>query len=277
MTGVQTCALPILENAITKKTRAIVPVHYAGVGCEMDAIMQIAKDYHLFVVEDAAQGMMATYKEKFLGTIGDFGTYSFHETKNYTMGEGGLILINQESYISKGEIIREKGTNRTQFFRGEVDKYSWVDIGSSYLPSEMNAAYLYAQLEIANEINQKRLDMWDRYYAGLKRLEQKERIELPHIPEECQHNGHIFYIKTKDLDERTKLLNFLKTNGIGAVFHYVPLHSSIAGKKYGEFIGEDKYTTRESERLIRLPMFYALKDEEIDYIIEKIEEFYQTN
>ena len=193
------------------------------------------------------------------------------------MGEGGLILINQESYISKGEIIREKGTNRTQFFRGEVDKYSWVDIGSSYLPSEMNAAYLYAQLEIANEINQKRLDMWDRYYAGLKRLEQKERIELPHIPEECQHNGHIFYIKTKDLDERTKLLNFLKTNGIGAVFHYVPLHSSIAGKKYGEFIGEDKYTTRESERLIRLPMFYALKDEEIDYIIEKIEEFYQTN
>ncbi|MCI9050797.1 MAG: dTDP-4-amino-4,6-dideoxygalactose transaminase [Lachnospiraceae bacterium] len=267
----------LIENAITKKTRAIVPVHYAGVGCEMDAIMQIAKDYHLFVVEDAAQGMMATYKEKFLGTIGDFGTYSFHETKNYTMGEGGLILINQESYISKGEIIREKGTNRTQFFRGEVDKYSWVDIGSSYLPSEMNAAYLYAQLEIANEINQKRLDMWDRYYAGLKRLEQKERIELPHIPEECQHNGHIFYIKTKDLDERTKLLNFLKTNGIGAVFHYVPLHSSIAGKKYGEFIGEDKYTTRESERLIRLPMFYALKDEEIDYIIEKIEEFYQTN
>lgn len=267
----------LLEHAITEKTKAIVPVHYAGVGCEMDTILEIAERRHLFVIEDAAQGMMASYRGKPLGTIGDFGTYSFHETKNYTMGEGGLILINQESYISKGEIIREKGTNRTQFFRGEVDKYSWVDIGSSYLPSEMNAAYLYAQLEIANEINQKRLDMWDRYYAGLKRLEQKERIELPHIPEECQHNGHIFYIKTKDLDERTKLLNFLKTNGIGAVFHYVPLHSSIAGKKYGEFIGEDKYTTRESERLIRLPMFYALKDEEIDYIIEKIEEFYQTN
>lgn len=267
----------LIESAITKKTKVIVPVHYAGLGCEMDTIMQIAKNYNLFVVEDAAQGMMSTYKGRFLGTIGHFGTYSFHETKNYTMGEGGLILINQKSDILRGEIIREKGTNRTQFFRGEVDKYSWVDIGSSYLPSEMNAAYLYAQLEIADEINQRRLKMWNRYYAGLKRLEQRERIELPYIPKECQHNGHIFYIKTKNLDERTKLLVFLKNSGIGAVFHYVPLHSSIAGKKYGEFIGEDRYTTKESERLIRLPIFYTLKDKEIDYIIEKIEEFYRIN
>lgn len=267
----------LIENAITSKTKAIVPVHYAGVACEMDTIIKIAKNYNLFVIEDAAQGMMAKYKENFLGTIGDFGTYSFHETKNYTMGEGGLILINQEPYILRGEIIREKGTNRTQFFRGEIDKYSWVDIGSSYLPSEMNAAYLYAQLEIADKINQTRLKIWDRYYSSLKRLEEKERIDLPYVPKECEHNGHMFYIKAKNLDERTRLLKFLKDNGVNAVFHYVPLHSSIAGRKYGKFIGEDKYTTKESERLIRLPMFYALKEKEIDYIIEKIEAFYKKN
>lgn len=265
----------LIENAITSKTKAIVPVHYAGIGCEMDTIIQVAKKYNLLVIEDAAQGMMATYKGNFLGTIGDFGTYSFHETKNYTMGEGGGILINKESYILRGEIIREKGTNRTQFFRGEIDKYSWIDIGSSYLPSEINVAYLYAQLEIADKINQRRLKLWNRYYNGLKSLEEK--IDLPYIPKECQHNGHMFYIKVKNLEERTKILAFLERNGIGAVFHYVPLHSSIAGKKYGEFIGKDNYTTKESERLVRLPMFYALKEKEIDYIIEKIQEFYSVN
>ena len=265
----------LIENAITKKTRAIVPVHYAGVGCEMDAIMQIAKDYHLFVVEDAAQGMMATYKEKFLGTIGDFGTYSFHETKNYTMGEGGLILINQESYISKGEIIREKGTNRTQFFRGEVDKYSWVDIGSSYLPSEMNAAYLYAQLEIANEINQKRLDMWDRYYAGLKRLEQKERIELPHIPEECQHNGHIFYIKT--LFEITSVTVYADDPLLLQIHEQNFQNQFASTEEKAEFIEFRKNYNSTLEFVSKKLKQLLNKDEEIDYIIEKIEEFYQTN
>lgn len=265
----------LLEHAITEKTKAIVPVHYAGVGCEMDTILEIAERRHLFVIEDAAQGMMASYKGKPLGTIGDFGTYSFHETKNYTMGEGGLILINKEEYIHRGEVIREKGTNRSQFFRGEVDKYSWVDVGSSYLPSEMNAAYLLPQLEIADEINQRRLELWNLYYRELKELEKSGRIELPHIPKECRHNAHMFYIKTKNLEERTKLIRYLNDNGINAVFHYVPLHSSVAGKKYGEFIGEDRNTTRESERLVRLPMFYALKDEEVKETAYKIKAFYK--
>lgn len=266
----------LIENALTSKTRAIVPVHYAGVGCEMDVILKIAEKYQLFVIEDAAQGMMATYKGKHLGTIGDFGTYSFHETKNYTMGEGGLILINNEKYVHRGEIIREKGTNRTQFFRGEIDKYSWVDIGSSYLPSEMNAAYLLPQLEMADKINNRRLELWDLYYDVLKELEIKGKIELPYIPKECQHNAHMFYIKTRDLDERTRLIKYLGNNGIKAVFHYVPLHLSDAGRKYGDFVGEDKYTTRESNRLLRLPMFYSLKDEEVKYVSKKIWEFYRN-
>lgn len=264
----------LIEDAVTERTKAIVPVHYAGVGCEMDTILEIAKRHQLFVIEDAAQGMMASYRGKYLGTIGDFGTYSFHETKNYTMGEGGLILINNGEYIHRGEIIREKGTNRSQFFRGEVDKYSWVDIGSSYLPSEMNAAYLLPQLEIAEEINHRRLELWNLYYNGLKKVEEKGRIELPYIPEECQHNAHMFYIKTKNLDERTKLIHYLNSNNINAVFHYVPLHTSNASKKYGEFIGEDRNTTKESERLMRLPLFYALKDGEAEYVIEKIKDFY---
>ncbi len=264
----------LIEDAVTERTKAIVPVHYAGVGCEMDTILEIAKRHQLFVIEDAAQGMMASYRGKYLGTIGDFGTYSFHETKNYTMGEGGLILINNGEYIHRGEIIREKGTNRSQFFRGEVDKYSWVDIGSSYLPSEMNAAYLLPQLEIAEEINHRRLELWNLYYNGLKKVEEEGRIELPYIPEECQHNAHMFYIKTKNLDERTKLIHYLNSNNINAVFHYVPLHTSNAGKKYGEFIGEDRNTTKESERLMRLPLFYALKDGEAEYVIEKIRDFY---
>lgn len=264
----------LIENAITNKTKAIVPVHYAGVGCEMDTIMDIARRHHLMVIEDAAQGMMATYKGKYLGTIGDFGAYSFHETKNYTMGEGGLILINQDQYVKRAEIIREKGTNRAQYFRGEIDKYSWVDEGSSYLPSEMNAAYLLPQLEIADEINNRRLELWNLYYQELKDLEDKGKIELPFIPKECQHNAHMFYIKTRDLEERTKLIQYLLKNDIKAVFHYVPLHTSIAGRKFGEFVGEDIYTTKESERLVRLPMFYALKDEEVIYVADKIRSFY---
>lgn len=264
----------LIENAITEKTKAIVPVHYAGVGCEMDTILDIAEKNHLFVIEDAAQGMMATYKGRYLGTIGDFGTYSFHETKNYTMGEGGLILINNEEYVHRGEIIQEKGTNRAQYFRGEIDKYSWVDVGSSYLPSEMNAAYLLPQLEVADEINNRRLQLWELYYNELKELEDMGKIELPYIPAECHHNAHMFYVKTGNLKERTKLIEYLGSNNIKAVFHYVPLHSAIAGKKYGEFVGEDRYTTSESERLVRLPMFYALKEEEVKYVAGKIRDFY---
>ena len=264
----------LLIDAITERTKVIVPVHYAGVSCEMDKILQIANDYNISVVEDAAQGMMATYKGRDLGTIGDFGTYSFHETKNYTMGEGGLILINNQEYVKRAEIIREKGTNRTEFFRGEVDKYSWVDMGSSYLPSEMNAAYLLAQLEIAEEINQKRLRLWNCYDRELKSLKDAGKVELPYIPEECQHNAHMYYIKTKNLEERTELIQYMAEMGIKAVFHYVPLHSSAAGRRYGEFVGEDRYTTKESERLVRLPMFYALKEDEVVYVADKIRNFY---
>ena len=235
----------LIEDAITERTKVIVPVHYAGVGCDMDTIMDIAKRHLLLVVEDAAQAMMSTYKGQYLGTIGDFGSYSFHETKNYTMGEGGTININNPKYIERGEIIREKGTNRSKFFRGEVDKYSWVDVGSSYLPSELNAAYLYAQLEVAEQINKKRLSLWDNYYNGLRDLKEQNYLELPYIPAECQHNAHMFYIKLKDLTQRTQMLDYLRNKGIYAVFHYVPLHSSKAGK---EFVGDDIYTTKESER-----------------------------
>lgn len=265
----------IIEDAITEKTKAICVVHYAGVGCEMDKIMKIANKYNLYVIEDAAQGMMATYKGKPLGTIGHLGAYSFHETKNYTSaGEGGLLIINDESFVERAEIIREKGTNRSQFFRGIVDKYTWVDIGSSYLMNDVSAAYLWGQLEIAEEINEFRLRMWNRYYNGLLALQENGTIDLPNIPEHCDHNAHMFYIKAKNLEERTKLLAFLKENGIFAVFHYVPLHSSPAGQKYGRFHGTDKFTTKESERLIRLPLFYGIKDEEIDYTTSKIYEFY---
>ena len=264
----------LIEAAITEKTKAIVPVHYAGVGCEMNVIMDIARRHHLFVIEDAAQGMMATYCGKSLGTIGDFGTFSFHETKNYTMGEGGLILVNREEYVHRSEIIREKGTNRSQFFRGEVDKYSWVDIGSSYLPSELNVAYLLAQLECADEINDKRLQMWECYHNGLEILEMQGLIERPYIPKECQHNAHMYYIKTKDLDERTRLIAYLRERGVYAVFHYVPLHTSIAGRRYGEFVGKDQNTTRESERLVRLPMFYGITKEQVCRVIELINNFY---
>lgn len=267
----------LIEDAITEKTVAIVPVHYAGVGCSMDSIMEIAKNHKLAVVEDAAQGVMSYYKGQALGTIGNFGCYSFHETKNYSMGEGGALLIRDEKYFEDAEIIREKGTNRSKFFRGQIDKYTWVNCGSSYLPSDINAAYLWAQLEVADQINQKRLDLWKQYYMGLLDLQKKERIQLPYVPEECVHNAHMFYIKTKDIVERQKLIDYLKCNDIMAVFHYIPLHSSPAGIRYGRFHGEDKYTTVESERLLRLPLYYGLKESDVAYIIEKVVNFYDEN
>lgn len=263
-----------IEAAITDKTKAIVPVHYAGVSCEMDVIMDIAKRHNLVVIEDAAQGVMSSYKGKALGTIGDYGCFSFHETKNYSMGEGGALLIQDPEMIEAAEIIREKGTNRSKFFRGQIDKYTWVNYGSSYLPSDMNAAYLYAQLEMADDINNARLHTWNRYYEGLKELQEAGKIELPVIPEGCVHNAHMFYIKAMDLEERTALISYLKANQILAVFHYIPLHSAPAGLKYGRFHGEDVYTTKESERLCRLPLYYGLTDEQVDYIISKVKAFY---
>lgn len=265
----------LIENAVTENTKAIVPVHYAGVSCEMDEIMDIAHKYNLYVVEDAAQGIMSTYKGRALGTMGDFGCFSFHETKNYSMGEGGALLIRDINNMELAEIIREKGTDRSKFFRGQVDKYTWVEAGSSYLPSELNAAYLWAQLEKADEINEDRIENWNRYYKGLKQLADKGRIELPYIPEHCCHNAHMFYIKTRDNDERGRLINYLKKNNILSVFHYIPLHTAPAGMRYGRFSGEDRYTTTESERLLRLPMYYGLKREDTEYIIEKVISFYE--
>ena len=242
----------------------------------MDRIIEIAKKYNLIVIEDAAQGVMSEYKGKPLGTIGEYGCFSFHETKNYSMGEGGALLINNKENIEKAEIIREKGTNRSRFFRGQVDKYTWVDKGSSYLPSELNAAYLYAQLEKADIIYNDRMNTWNKYKELLQELENKNLIELQYIPEDCKHNAHMFYIKCKDLDERTNLINFLKENNINAVFHYIPLHSAEAGLKFGRFHGEDKYTTKESERLLRLPLYYGLKEEDVKYVASKIKEFYDV-
>ncbi len=266
-----------IEDAITERTKVIVPVHYAGVGCEMDAIMDIAGKHHLMVVEDAAQGIMASYKGKPLGTFGEFGCFSFHETKNLSMGEGGALLIRDEENIERAEIFREKGTDRSRFFRGQVDKYRWQEYGSSYLPSDMNAAYLYAQLELAEEITQARMDRWNQYREQLAPLAEMGRIALPHIPEGCTHNAHMFYIKTKDMEERSRLIAYLKEKGILSVFHYVPLHSAPAGKKYGRFHGEDKFTTKESERLLRLPLFYKLTADEAAYIAEQVKAFYAAN
>lgn len=265
----------LIEEAITDKTKAIVPVHYAGVACEMDTIMEIADRHRLYVIEDAAQGMMSSYKGKPLGTIGHMGTYSFHETKNYTSaGEGGLLIISDERFTERAEIIREKGTNRSLFFRGMVDKYSWVDLGSSYLPSDMNAAYLWGQLENVDEINTDRLNSWQKYYDGLEELAQLGFIELAVIPNDCVHNAHMFYLKAKDLGERTSLLEHLKQNDILAVFHYIPLHSAPAGLKFGRFDGEDKCTTLESERLVRLPMYFGLNENDQEKIIQTIKDFY---
>ncbi len=264
----------LIEDAITDKTRAIVPVHYAGVGCEMDTIMDIAKRHNLVVVEDAAQGVNAFYKGRALGSIGDYGCFSFHETKNYSMGEGGAILINRPEQIEDAEIIREKGTDRSRFFRGQVDKYTWVNIGSSFLPSDINAAYLMAQLEMADEINENRLQSWARYNEGMQDLAQEGVIELPYIPEECAHNAHMFYIKTKDMEERKALISYLKERDIAAVFHYVPLHSAPAGLRFGRFHGEDRYTTKESERLLRLPMYYNLSESDQQKVIDAVHGFY---
>jgi len=265
----------LIEGAITKKTKAIVPVHYAGVACEMDTIKDIARRHNLAVVEDAAQGVMATYKGKHLGTIGDYGCYSFHETKNYSMGEGGAILIKNVDMIDEAEILREKGTNRSKFFRGQIDKYTWVNYGSSYLPSELNAAYLMAQLDSADKIFDDRMASWNKYYEKLKPLADAGKIELPYIPEECEHNAHMFYIKAKDLEERSALLKHMRDNKIGCVFHYVPLHSAPAGRKFGRFHGQDKYTTKESERLARLPLYYGLTDEDLNRVVEEIYNFYK--
>lgn len=266
----------LIEAAITNKTKAIVPVHYAGVSCEMDTIMEIADRYHLFVIEDAAQGIMSAYKGKALGTIGDFGCFSFHETKNYSMGEGGALLIRDEKYIEDAEIIREKGTNRSKFFRGQIDKYTWVNYGSSYLPSDINAAYLWAQLEIAEDINDKRLAFWNKYHELLIPLANQGIIELPFIPEDCVHNAHMYYIKAKDIAERTALIDYLKQSEIISVFHYIPLHTAPAGVKFGRFHGEDNFTTKESERLLRLPMFYSLTEDQLIYVVSKIKEFYKV-
>ena len=264
-----------IEAAITEKTRAIVPVHYAGVGCEMDTIMDIAKRHNLLVIEDAAQGVMSTYKGKALGAIGDFGNYSFHETKNYSMGEGGALLLRDETYVDDAIIIREKGTNRTLYKLGKVDKYSWIEIGSSYLPSDMNAAYLYAQLQLAEEINNNRLKSWNRYYDAFRDMAEKGLIELPYVPSECVHNAHMFYIKCKDFEERQGLIDYLKSNDILPASHYIPLHSSKAGLRFSEFRGEDKYTTKESERLLRLPLYYNLKEEDLDEVVMRVKEYYR--
>lgn len=264
----------MIEKAITDRTKVIAVVHYAGVACEMDRIMDIAHKHNLMVVEDAAQAIMSTYKGQALGTFGDFGCLSFHETKNYSMGEGGALLIKDPKYIEQAEILREKGTDRSKYYRGQVDKYRWQDFGSSYLPSDMNAAYLWAQFEVADEINETRLARWNQYYNGLKDIEAQGKIELPCIPENCVHNAHMFYIKCRNLDERTRFIDFMKSKDILTVFHYIPLHTAPAGVKFGRFDGEDIYTTKESERLVRLPMFYSLTEEETDYIIESVKEFF---
>lgn len=264
-----------IEQAITDKTKVIVPVHYAGVACEMDTIMDIARRHHLLVVEDAAQGITSTYKGKYLGTIGDFGCFSFHETKNFCMGEGGALAFQNADYIEKAEILREKGTNRSKFWRGEIDKYTWVDLGSSYLPSELNMAYLWGQFEMADEIQNQRMERWYQYYDGLKDLMMRGFIELPQIPKGCVHNAHVFYIKLQDELVRSQLIKWLKDNGINATFHYIPLHTVPAGKKYGRFVGRDQYTTVESERLLRLPLYYGLKKDEVEVILGCIRDYFE--
>ena len=264
----------LIENAITERTKAIVPVHYAGIACEMDSIMAIAKKHSLFVIEDAAQALFSIYKGQALGTIGDFGCFSFHETKNYSCGEGGAISINDKQYIERAEIIREKGTNKSQFSRGEVDKYTWEDIGSSFLPSELQAAFLYANLDSSKGIDNERSKAWNQYYSELESLASDGKINLPSQPETCQHNAHIFYLKTENAAQRTQLTQLLKEHDIESAFHYIPLHSSKMGEKYGRFSGEDKFTTLESEKLLRLPLFYGIKDNEIEKITQVIKDFY---
>lgn len=264
----------LIEDAITERTRAIVPVHYAGVGCEMDVIMDIAKRHNLMVIEDAAQGIMSAYKGQALGAIGDMGCYSFHETKNFSMGEGGALLMKDARFVEDAEIFREKGTDRSKFFRGQVDKYRWVNFGSSYLPSDMNAAYLWAQLELADEITGARMDRWNQYDTLLRDLAEQGLIEQPFVPDYCTHNAHMYYIKVRDLEQRGDFISFMKSKDVLTVFHYVPLHTAPAGLKYGRFHGEDSYTTKESDRLVRLPMYYALTEDDVNYICECVHEYF---
>ena len=263
----------LIEDAITDKTVAIAPVHYAGVGCEMDTILKIAQKHNLKVIEDAAQGVMSKYKGKPLGTIGDLGTYSFHETKNIVSGEGGALIINDKEYEDRSEIIREKGTNRSRFFRGQVDKYTWVDIGSSYLPSDIIAAFLYSQLQKADEITQKRISIWNKYNEFFKQYEQKGLLRCPIIPEECEHNAHMFYVLFNDLETRTQYISALKEHGITSVFHYIPLHSAPMGEKYCRYVGDMKVTNKVSDTLLRLPMYYELEDDDLNYIFELTQHF----
>ena len=263
-----------IEAAITERTRAIVVVHYAGVACEMDAIADIAKRHSLMLIEDAAQAVMSTYKGRACGTIGDFGCYSFHETKNYSMGEGGALIIKNPAFNERAEILREKGTNRSKFFRGQIDKYTWVDVGDSYLPSELNVAYLWAQLQRAEEVNQNRLATWQFYHDAFQGLASEGRIELPNVPPHCKHNGHMFWLKLRNLDERTRFIEHMRGEGIGCVFHYVPLHSAPAGQKYCRFCGEDVYTTRESERLVRLPMYYGMTQKDSAQVVAAAKKFF---
>ena len=265
-----------IEAAITDKTKVIIAMHYAGVSCEMDTIMNIAAKYNLIVVEDAAQGVMSTYKGKYLGTIGTFGCYSFHETKNYSMGEGGAIVINDPKYNEKAEILREKGTNRAKFFRGQVDKYTWVDFGDSYLPSEMNAAYLWAQLLHADEINENRKATWNRYYEAFAPLAKKGLFDIPTVPVGCEHNAHMFYLKCRDLEQRQEFIKFMKDRQLYCVFHYIPLHSAPAGYRFGRFNCTDTYTTKESERLVRLPMYFGLTEDDGDKVIEGVKAFFES-
>ena len=264
----------LIEDAITERTKAIMVVHYAGISCEMDTIMDIAKRHSLKVIEDAAQGVMASYKGRALGTIGDYGCYSFHETKNYSMGEGGALLLQHDEDIEPAEILREKGTNRAKFFRGQVDKYTWVEYGSSYLPSDMNAAYLWAQLQAADDVNNNRLATWNAYQEAFLPLQQAGLLDLPHVPSECTHNAHMYYVKLRNLEERTRFIDFMRSRGISCVFHYVPLHSSPAGRKFGRFHGEDRFTTSEGDRLVRLPMYYGLTEDDRNRVIESVRAFF---
>ncbi|MCD8154686.1 MAG: dTDP-4-amino-4,6-dideoxygalactose transaminase [Clostridiales bacterium] len=264
----------LIEDAVTERTKVIVPVHYAGVACEMDTINKIAEKYDLKVVEDAAQAFGASYKGKALGTIGDFGALSFHETKNLSMGEGGALLFDNPDFHEQAEIIREKGTNRSKFFRGQIDKYTWVDYGSSYLPSDLNAAYLWGEFLAADQIQSDRLKSWELYHQGFQNLADRGLVERPVIPDYASNNAHMYYLKVRDVQTRARLLSFLKEKGILAVFHYIPLHSAPAGKKFGRFHGEDRYTTSESERLLRLPMYYGLTQEDKEYIISCVYAFF---
>lgn len=265
----------LIEDAITERTKVVVPVHYAGIACDMTRILEVAKSHGLLVIEDAAQGVGSTYRGRPLGTFGQLGAYSFHDTKNYTSGgEGGLLLVNEESYAARAEIVREKGTNRSQFFRGMVDKYTWVDVGSSYLPSELQAAFLFGQLEVFEDINSGRMQVWKNYLDGLTLLAERGLVELPHVPSDCRHNAHMFYLKTRDLEDRTALIEHLKANGVQAAFHYVPLHSSPAGRQFGRFHGDDRHTTRESARLVRLPLWYGLSEADQAVVIDAVSRFY---